>query len=425
MKNYLQLILLFTLCITFGCKEDAKDQNMGNNQNQVAPENTIKEVDSVKKSTTVPTQTTKKYKFIIAESGLNYRDKPKGKVVGKFEWRDKVEYLFSTQQTETITDNSQEVEGTWVALKHLKDTVYVFDYYLSDHEPRRSRTKLYYAEAYYRDILQPSKEIDIRLAFVNVSESFHMPENFIDKKDLRKDTIHFSQKQRTEFFKRMNYANSDTLFIYDLASTLVKRLPIKNIPLMACVSIYSSVKDEYKTEDYYSHDYQIGFNLGKAGYSGFAVIGKENPFVEKGLQPLIFKKMNQQQIDSNLKKQIISEDLVNDSVFKPYTSNYKNISAFVKANTDYSNWSDLIIINTQTKESFDIYQEEGESSGKADLSLADVASEYPENYQYIGNLFKNKPPVVFGFMWESFGCSQIQFLDNNELPIRILCDNRH
>ena len=116
MKNYLQLILLCTLCITFGCKEDAKDQNMGNNQNQVAPKNTIKEVDSVKKSTTVPTQTTKKYKFIIAESGLNYRDKPKGKVIGKFEWRDKVEYLFSTQQTETITDNSQEVEGTWVAL---------------------------------------------------------------------------------------------------------------------------------------------------------------------------------------------------------------------------------------------------------------------------------------------------------------------
>ncbi|WP_405399207.1 hypothetical protein [Maribacter sp. Asnod2-G09] len=425
MKNYLQLILLSTLCITFGCKENAKDQNMGNNQNQVAPKNTIKEVDSVKKSTTAPTQTREKQQYIIAESGLNYRDKPKGNVIGKFEWRDKVEYLFSTQQTETITDNYQEVEGTWVALKHLKDTVYVFDYYLSDHEPRRSRTKLYYAEPYYRDILQPSKEIDISLAFVNVSESFYMPENFIDENDLQKDTIHFSKKQRTEFFKRMNYANSDTLFIYDLASTLVKRLPIKNIPLMACINPYSSIIEEYKTEDYYSYDYQIGFNLGKADYSGFAVIGKENPFVEKGLQPLVFKKMNQQQIDSNLKKQIISEDLVNDSIFKPYTSSYKNISAFVKANTDYSSWSDLIIINTQTKESFEIYQEEGESSGKADLNLEDAVSEHSENYQYIGNLFKNKPPVVFGFMWESFGCSQIQFLDKNELPIGILCDNRH
>ena len=425
MKINLQLVLLFTLSITFGCKEGTKDQNIGNTQNQVVPKSTKKEVDNVNESFTVPTQTTKKYKFIIAESGLNYRDKPKGKVVGKFEWRDKIEYLFNTQQTESIIDNYQKVEGTWVAVKHLKDTVYVFDYYLSDHEPRTSRTKLYYAEPYYREILQPSKEIDIRQAFVNVSESFYMPENFIDKNDLRKDTIHFSQKQRAEFFKRMNYADNDTLFIYDLASTLVKRLPIKNIPLMACVNIYSSIKDEYKTEDYYTHDYQIGFNLGKADYSGFAVIGKENPFVEKGLQPLVFKKMNQQQIDSHIKSKLISKHWLNDTVFKPYVSSYENIQSFVKVKKDYPYWSDLIIINTKTKESFDIYQEGGESSGKANLSLADVASEYPVNYQYIGNLFKNKPPVVFGFMWESFGCSQIQFLDNNELPIRILCDNRH
>lgn len=365
------------------------------------------------------------YKYIIAESGLNYRDAPNGKVLGKFDWRDKVHYLFDTDFKQKITDNYWPIEGYWVALKHKQDTVFVFGPFLSDQEPQFSRINLYYAQAAYEEKLQPSGKMDRRRAFVNVSESFRMPENFIQPKDLRKDTIDFSKQQKTEFLRRMNYANSDTLFIYDLSTGLVKKHPIRQMPIMACVSIYSQVSEEYKDEDYSTWDYQIGFNLGKSKHEGFAMIGSENPFVEKGLEPMEFEKMSQKEIDENVKNNIIPEVWKNDSVYKPFFYSYENMYAVVRIDQKTNDWQDLIFKNLRTKESYSIYQAEGESSSKASLKLKDGKNQNEVSYQFVGSLFKNKPPVSFGYMWESFDCPKIHFLDKDELPIYIQCDNRH
>ncbi|MFI8605669.1 hypothetical protein ACIGCP_14490 [Cellulophaga baltica] len=88
-------------------------------------------------------------------------------------------------------------------------------------------------------------------------------------------------------------------------------------------------------------------------------------------------------------------------------------------------WNDLSIKNTATKESFEVDISEGESSSKAPLRIKGEKYDYEENLQYVGRLFKNRPPVVFGFTFKSFGCPSINFIDKNELPIFILCDNRH
>ena len=253
-----------------------------------------------------------------------------------------------------------------------------------------------------------------------------MPKNFISKKDLQKDTIHFNKKQRLEFLKRMNYSNKDTLFIYDLTSGLIKKHPVKKTPLMACINIYDQVNEEYKNEDYDEWNYEFGFNLGKANYGGFAMISRTNPFIEKGLQPIVYEEMSQESINSNIKNKLIPKDWKNDTINKPYMFNYKNMRSFVRIINGYNNynWSDLRIKNMQTKEDYYIYQSGGESSSKAPLSTKVQKSQDRHN-QYIGQLFKNKPPVAFGFMWESFGCPQIHFLDKKELPISIFCDNRH
>ncbi len=412
MKFNLQLTLLSIIIILFCCNNSITAQNINDKKKQV---NLSKDLNAKKNI----------YKYVTASSGLNYRDKPNGKLLGKFNWRDKVKYLFDTEYKQKIIDNYSEIEDIWVAIEHKKDTVFVFNYYLSNYEPSISRIKLYYAEAYYSSILKPSNKKDIRHAFVNVSQSFYMPKNFIDKKDLQKDTIHFNPKKRAEFFKRMNYSNKDTLFIYDIATGLVKKHPIKTTPLMGCISIYSQINDEYKTENYYEEDYEIGFNLGKASYSGFAIIGKENPFVEKGLQRLIFEEMDQETINNNIKNKLIPENWKNDTINKPYMFNYKNMRSFVKKGNAFNNWSNLLIKNVQTKEAYHIYQSEGESSSKAPLNIKGEKSLDNYSIQYIGKLLKNKPPVAFGFMWESFGCPLIHFLDKEELPILILCDNRH
>ncbi|WP_440122204.1 hypothetical protein [Tenacibaculum sp. Ill] len=415
MKFYLQLVLLLSSTLfVFSCKKRATESKI--------------ELTELSKDSVIKKKETSKhfeYKYVIAPSGLNYRDFPNGNILGKFSWREKVEYLFDTEQTQKIIDNYEEVKGTWVAVKHEKDTVFIFSHYVSNSEPSFSNIKLYYADAYSKLKLKPSNKLDIRQAFVNVSESFNMPENFIHEKDLLKDTIHFNKKQRIEFLKRMNYSEKDTIFIYNIASGLVKKHLVKKTPLIACISLYSQIEEEYKEENYNQWDYQIGFNLGKSNHDGFAIIGKENPFIEKGLKPLVFKEMSLEMINNNIKNKLISKSWINDTVYKKYTSKYENIRSFVKMKNGYNNWSDLIFKNFDTKDSYHIYQSEGESSSKAPLEIKEEKPQYNESHQYIGRLFKNKPPVTFGFIWESFGCPQIHFLDKDELPILILCDNRH
>ena len=64
-----------------------------------------------------------------------------------------------------------------------------------------------------------------------------------------------------------------------------------------------------------------------------------------------------------------------------------------------------------------------ESTYLAELSFQNKISEY--EYQWTGEIFKNKPSVIFGFLGYSFGCPSIEFLDKTEPPIVISCDNRH
>lgn len=83
MKNYLQLIFLSITFLTFSCRENATDQKTEKIEKQVEiskPKELPKNSDE--KKIEIPKHY--EHKFVIARSGLNYRDLPKGKVLGKF-----------------------------------------------------------------------------------------------------------------------------------------------------------------------------------------------------------------------------------------------------------------------------------------------------------------------------------------------------
>ncbi|HET8829265.1 MAG TPA: hypothetical protein VFM79_07975, partial [Pelobium sp.] len=46
-------------------------------------------------------------------------------------------------------------------------------------------------------------------------------------------------------------------------------------------------------------------------------------------------------------------------------------------------------------------------------------------FQWTVSIFKNKPPILYFNDSPQFGCTSIYFLDSQEPPIEIGCDNRH
>jgi hypothetical protein len=83
-----------------------------------------------------------------------------------------------------------------------------------------------------------------------------------------------------------------------------------------------------------------------------------------------------------------------------------------------------VIINSKTKEIvYEQVQILSESTYLVPLNTPNNPNQYQS--QWTGQLFKDKPVVMFGFLAGGFGCPSITILDKTESSIPILCDNRH
>ena len=81
-------------------------------------------------------------------------------------------------------------------------------------------------------------------------------------------------------------------------------------------------------------------------------------------------------------------------------------------------------MNEEKEVVFDGVFSDSEGASPAPLSFK---GEKPNDQllQWTGQLFKDQPPVMFGFMYVSFGCPWIDFLDGSMRNLSFSCDNRH
>ncbi len=71
-------------------------------------------------------------KFVNATSGLNYRESPKGKILGKLNHNQEVAIVKRTRIISEIHDEGMLIKGEWVGILKNQDTVFVFDTFLSN-----------------------------------------------------------------------------------------------------------------------------------------------------------------------------------------------------------------------------------------------------------------------------------------------------
>ncbi len=366
--------------------------------------------------------------YVNARSGLNFREKPKGKILGKFTLNTYVKVIYKTEVQETINDDGKNIKGTWVGVEHQQDTVYVFDGFLSENKVV-SGIKLYYASASYK-----SKKNEFRTSFVNLSDSFFKYEydkegNVITKPVLEiyndsKDTIVLNKIERNLFLKRVSIKESDSLFVYDIDKDRVTSFLISKLPVIACINIYFSPK-ENKREEF---DYEFGFDLGKNFNIGNNIVSidNKNSFTKGQLKKMIWQKINSKDLpDAVLKEtdklnakgfKLQSNYIFLDDNFTFYLLNYR------KSEINYCRY--LVVLNNEKNQIiYSEIQRETESISLNPIKTSENNIDYGS--QYTGKLFKNKAPVFFGFVNQSFGCPSITILDKTEPIIPILCDNRH
>lgn len=367
------------------------------------------------------------YKYVTAKSGLNFRDSPKGKILGKFPLNTGVKVNKHTKIFESIIDGGKNLKGEWVGVEKEEDTVYVFDAYLS-YSYTLSDIKIYYAQPF------DNKNKNYYPAFLNVSESyFYYTENentILSKDEELKDTIIINKKQRKEFLKKINVSESDSIFIYEIGADLIHTYKVKDLPAIACLNIFSNVyPNSTKTE----RDFEFGFDLKKSyrgSYQNFAFVGKENPFQTGKLKPVFWEKIEGSEFPENFKKdatlhsqKFSFKDVVAGESFKFSNNQYhyylQNLQNEKRIYARY-----LVIIDSITKMVV-LNRVYSESEGTFLNQLNLGTNSLNTKFQWTGDLFKNKPPIIFGFLSSMFGCPSIDFLSESEPSIPLLCDNRH
>jgi hypothetical protein len=277
------------------------------------------------------------------------------------------------------------------------------------------------------------KENDL-VNFVSLSDIYTLSEHkdsiaipsLKGKTESNSKYLKLDSKLRKRFLAKTKISDSDKLFLYDYAKDILLTFPVKSLNVVACLNAYGA-EWPYKQEDF-----MFGFEINdkltqiKDDYSNvFVFIGKENPFIKGEIKKITWKKIT----SKDLPQLVIKEKKLTEfnqflkksksKLGQSYEFKTNEYQCYLQEYTDSKGKTVLgkylIVVNETTKKV--VFQKLfTESEG---VTFASIDS------QWIGKLLNNAIPVVFGFQNFSFGCPEINFLQQSEKPVYINCDNRH
>ncbi len=258
-----------------------------------------------------------------------------------------------------------------------------------------------------------------------------------DKNSLQYFKLNASYRKR--FLLKTNISETDSLFIYDYSTDILLSFPVKQLNAVAYLNDYMDIKDCPCSQS----DYMIGFEvtknylieLGKYFSKALVFIGKENPFMHGQMKAIVWQKIKAEKFPlgkSNLTKRQKEYKHKNTIKGQAYLYETKTHQIFIQDYTEPNNLIQvqdrhLIIID---KQSGNVVNEtmfnNSEGTSVTPLNFGINNANYPDlKEQWIGKLFKDKPEVIFGFEWVSFGCPSIIFVNSQNKYVQINCDNRH
>ena len=258
-----------------------------------------------------------------------------------------------------------------------------------------------------------------------------------DKNSLQYFKLNASYRKR--FLSKTNISETDSLFIYDYSTDVLLSFPVRKLNVVAYLNDYMDIKDCPCRQS----DYMIGFEvtknyligLGKYYSEALVFIGKENPFTHGQMNAIVWQKIKAEKFPSG-KSNLTGKqkEYKNKNTIKgqAYLYETKTHQIFIQDYTEPNNLIQvqdrhLIIID---KQSDNVVNEtifsNSEGTSVTPLNFGINNTNYPDlKEQWIGKLFKNKPEVIFGFEWVSFGCPSIIFVNSQNKYVQINCDNRH
>ena len=437
-------VKVMILCLAFGIVS-CKNQNINSSHLQ---DNEKKETGYKSKSTSLDSsqKTISKAQkkignrrerlfYVNQKSGIDYRKSPDGKILGKIPLNTPLEILDHKPKNSSLTNDTVKSKTEWLAAKLRKDTVYVLSSFISKNR-LRSDLSIYYVRGYSN---QEHRKIG---KFINVSRRLFSKYSYDIQKGKREEILFFPEEKlgqndfqlkaqrRKRFLKKAGVSENDQIFVFNIPSDTVYDFKINNLPLIATINIFSKGRDNIS-----AFDYEYGFELPenfKIKGDGLVYIGKENCFQTGYLKPIVWQKTETKNFPVNFKNSIVYPShrdwIYSMSSGKSFKFSNDGFDYYLQNLTKDGNIQHrfLAIIDSKTRELIsDQFFLDTESSSLAPLNSKGEGATTSTQYQWTGRIFKNKPSIIYGMLFHTFGCPAINFVNEAEPPIYIKCDNRH
>jgi len=270
--------------------------------------------------------------------------------------------------------------------------------------------------------------------FVSLSEAYPwhleaMPpviaEDFLEYAEFKEQNYHvFSVSNRKLFLDRCGFSEKDFLFVYDLDSNITLKYPLAKLKVSAFLSLYSGENDQPFREYDYVIGLEIDSNFLPLSYNvhqnNFAIIAQDNPFEKANTEILQFTELPYGHVpfaDSLSPKDSTS------LFFFTYKYGPLQIIAMDRGEKFRPHYRRLLVYDLRRGvyiNSREYYDSEGSSVAPLNIEGRNFGAN-----QWVGPLIKGYGPILFGFSYQSFGCVNLEFLVPGQMPLPILCDNRH
>lgn len=278
-------------------------------------------------------------------------------------------------------------------------------------------------------ISSAEKDSDIDI-FISVSDIYKgvqpVPESIIKnhKQMTYEELQHFEldASSRKKLLNGIHLTENDSLYIYEYWSNKLQRMPVSQLKAVAYLSPYSDSED--LDPDAYMMGFQVATHQKTTEYDRYinaiAYFGNKNPFVANKMKAVKWQKAG-----TDVSKKYFSHSKLTQG--NTYQAKYENMTYYLQDYLEEGNTVErrLAVINDHQEKIAEKTFSLAESDGGEFLPLYGIDADEANIFQYTGYLFKGKPPVIFGFIAQSFGCPSISFLDKKEKDFPINCDNRH
>ncbi|SFN77899.1 hypothetical protein SAMN05421594_4166 [Chryseobacterium oleae] len=280
---------------------------------------------------------------------------------------------------------------------------------------------------YNVSLVQRNELMDVFISVSDIyTDSHAIPSDFIkNQKNIPFEKLQYVEldaEYRKKMLTGMHLTENDSLYLFNYEFNKLQKTPLNKLKAVAYLTPYAPEGEEVDAGSYmigFQIETQKDMDIFDRYSNAIAYFGNKDPFVQNKIKPMQWEKSA-----TEVSKKYFSGSSLkygNTFQFKDNDLTYY-LQDFLEG--DIVQERQLAVINNRNQKIFEKTITTG-GDGAEFTPLNGIDTDGANKFQWTGNLFKGKPPVVFGFVSQSFGCPSITFLDKGHKDLTINCDNRH